>query len=146
MAAPTAMKYEFSCRNEEDLPAIAIQILAFCGMQRVVALWGGMGVGKTALTKVFCRLLGVSENVSSPTFSLINEYLDAEGKPVFHFDFYRIQSLQEAIDIGVEEYFYSGSFCFVEWPEKILNLLPEDTVHVTIAVDDGIRLISVCNE
>jgi len=140
------MKYEFSCTNEAELPAIAIQILAFCGMRRVVSLWGGMGAGKTALTKVFCRLLGVTENVSSPTFSLINEYRDAEGKQIFHFDFYRIQSPQEARDIGVEEYFYSGSFCFVEWPEKILNLLPEDTVSVTIAVEDGIRLISVTDE
>ena len=140
------MKYDFSCRNEEELPAIAIQILAFCGMRRVVALRGGMGAGKTALTKVFCRLLGVTENVSSPTFSLINEYRDGDGKPVFHFDFYRIESPQEARDIGVEEYFYSGRFCFVEWPEKILNLLPEDAVSVTIVVEDGIRLISVTNE
>jgi len=140
------MKYEFSCRTEEELPPIAIQILAFCGMKRVVALKGGMGAGKTALTKVFCRLLGVTENVSSPTFSLINEYRDGDGKPVFHFDFYRIESQQEALDIGVEEYFYSGSFCFVEWPEKILNLMPEDAVSVTIVVEDGIRLISVTNE
>jgi tRNA threonylcarbamoyladenosine biosynthesis protein TsaE len=140
------MNQTFTCSKEDELATVAPQILALCGLRRVVALAGGMGAGKTALTKALCRTLGVTENVSSPTFALVNEYRDAAGKPVFHFDFYRIQSLQEAMDIGVDEYFYSGSFCFVEWPEKILNLLPEDTVHVTIGVDDGIRLISVYNE
>jgi tRNA threonylcarbamoyladenosine biosynthesis protein TsaE len=140
------MKKEFSCHKEEELPAVAAEILDLVAVRRVFALSGGMGAGKTALTKAFCKVLGVNENVTSPTFSLVNEYRDGNGKPVFHFDFYRIQSVREAFDIGTEEYFYSGSYCFVEWPEKILNLLPEDTVSVTIRVEDGIRIISVTNE
>ena len=140
-----AMK-EFTCRDESDLGPIAGAILDFCGDRRVVALFGEMGAGKTTLIKALCSRLGVTTPTSSPTFSLVNEYPDANGQPVYHFDFYRIESLQEAYDLGYEEYFFSGRYCFVEWPEKILNLLPPNTVSVTIRVENGIRRIAASHE
>jgi tRNA threonylcarbamoyladenosine biosynthesis protein TsaE len=140
------MKKTFTCSQEKELDLIAPAILEFCGRPVVVAVSGPMGAGKTTLIKALCRALGVTTNVSSPTFSLVNEYNDAGGNPVYHFDFYRIESLSEAYDLGYEEYFYSGHFCFVEWPEKILNLLPQDVVSVTLQVENGIRLISVSHE
>jgi tRNA threonylcarbamoyladenosine biosynthesis protein TsaE len=85
----------------------------------------------------------VTENVTSPTFALVNEYSDANGQPVFHFDFYRIKDEKEAIDIGVDEYFESGHYCFIEWPEKVINLLPEDCVNVFITLEGEKRLINV---
>ena len=140
------MKKKFSCSKEDELGSIAPEVLKLCGLPKVVAIFGEMGAGKTTFIKALCKSLGVSENVSSPTFSLVNEYKDRHGKSVFHFDFYRIQSLQEVYDLGYEEYFYSGRYCFVEWPEKILNLLPQDSVTVTMQVENGIRIISVSNE
>jgi tRNA threonylcarbamoyladenosine biosynthesis protein TsaE len=95
--------------------------------------------------EVLCKSLGVSENVSSPTFALVNQYEDSAGDPVFHFDFYRIEKEQEAIDIGISEYFHSGHFCFVEWSEKILHLLPEDAVNIHIAVNNETRIITTEN-
>jgi len=140
------MMMEFTSRNESDLEKIAADILDFCGNHRVVALFGEMGAGKTALVKALCKCLGVTTTASSPTFSLVNEYLDAHRLPVYHFDFYRIEDVREAYDLGYEEYFFSGRFCFVEWPEKILNLLPPNTVSVTIRVENGIRFIAVSHE
>jgi tRNA threonylcarbamoyladenosine biosynthesis protein TsaE len=93
-----------------------------------------MGAGKTTFIRSICSELGVKENVTSPTFSIVNEYRDSYGKPVYHFDFYRIEKEQEAVDIGCEEYFYSGALCLIEWPEKILNLLPHELVKITIEV------------
>ena len=101
----------------------------------VLALFGGMGMGKTALTRGLARGLGVEAGVSSPTFALVNQYDTAGGRPVFHFDFYRIDRIEEAYDFGYEEYFYSGNLCLVEWPEKIEELLPDDTMTVRIRVD-----------
>lgn len=141
-----AMKQQFSCALVEELSILAPQLITFCESRRVIAFYGEMGAGKTTFIKAICHYLGVAENVSSPTFSLVNEYKTKQLSSVFHFDFYRIRSLQEAIDIGCEEYFDSGDFCFVEWPEKILYLLPEDTVSVTIDVKSGIRLISFAHE
>ena len=111
----------------------------------VVALVGDLGAGKTHFVKGLVQGLASTDEATSPTFTLLHEY--RKGRlPVFHFDFYRIESPQEARDIGTEEYFYSGSFCFVEWPEKILNLLPPSTVAVTIRVENGIRHIAVSHE
>ena len=110
---------------------------------KVFAFHGAMGAGKTTFIKVICEALGVAENVSSPTFALVNEYRDGKGEPVFHFDFYRIKDEKEAIDIGVDEYFYSGHYCFIEWPEKVLNLLPDDCVKVFITLEGEIRVINV---
>src|SRR3546814_906143 len=125
------------------LPDAASRLLAAVGNQRVLLFYGSMGAGKTTLISALCRQLEVVDATSSPTFSIVNEYDSAAG-PLYHFDFYRIKSEQEAFDLGYEDYFYSGSYCFVEWPEKITNLLPDDAVHIHItAAADGHRQITI---
>lgn len=109
----------------------------------VYAFYGKMGAGKTTFVKALCEVLGVDDVVNSPTFAIVNEYHSAvlQG-PVFHFDFYRIKRLEEAFDIGVDDYFYSGAPCFVEWPELIEGILPDDVVRVTIEeLPDGTRSV-----
>lgn len=98
-----------------------------------------MGVGKTTLIKELCAVLGVEDNVCSPTFAIVNEYCARNGEPVYHFDFYRLKTLAEAYDIGYEEYFYSGCYCFTEWTEKIEELLPDRYVRVEIEEEAGVR-------
>lgn len=128
-----------------NLDAAAAEFLEEVGDNRLIAFCGHLGAGKTTFIKALCDRLGVSDNVCSPTFTIVNEYRAASGEPVFHFDFYRIDSLREAQDLGLEEYFYSGCFCFMEWPEKIAGLLPEETVEVRIEpLDETTRKISVC--
>ena len=100
---------------------------------------GAMGSGKTTFIKYICKVLGVKSGISSPTFSLVNEYECTNGSVVYHFDFYRIKDIQEAYDIGYEEYFYSGNYCFIEWPEKIPGLVPKDAVEIKIEVKNGSR-------
>jgi len=130
-------------RTIDDLPAIARTILSDRSTDTMFALDAKMGAGKTTLIKELCAVLGVEETVSSPTFSLVNEYEAADSRPVFHFDFYRIKQIEEVFDIGYEEYFYSGDYCFIEWPEMVLELLPETYVYVSIEVNDkDERLIS----
>ena len=124
-------KQEIASRLEE-MDNIAATILSDFPQCRVFALFGKMGVGKTTLIKAFCQVLKVRETVNSPTFSLINEYSTETGETVFHFDFYRIKKLEEVYDIGYEEYIYSGHRCFMEWPEKIRELLPESYVYITV--------------
>ena len=109
----------------------------------VVALYGEMGAGKTTFTKALCKVLGVVDGVNSPTFNLINEYRTDKGEVVYHFDFYRINKLEEAFDIGFEEFIESGNLCIIEWPEKIEQILPSDTLRVKISVlEDGSRELS----
>ena len=104
---------------------------------------GEMGAGKTTLIKALAKALGVREVVSSPTFSIVNEY-DAGGQVIYHFDFYRIKNIQEAYDIGYEEYFYAGHICFIEWPEKVAELLPEHYLKIAIeTVNEHSRLLSI---
>lgn len=122
---------EITVKNLSELPEAATQILEEAKGNRIFLFYANMGMGKTTLIKGICKQLGVDENVSSPTFSIVNEY-EAEGKKIYHFDFYRLKDEHEAFDLGYEEYFYSGNYCFVEWPEKIENLLPEDAVSVYI--------------
>ena len=111
--------------------------------QRVFAFYGKMGAGKTTFIQAVCRELGTPDNVTSPTFALINEYKTESGDSIFHFDFYRIKDLEEAYDLGYEDYFYSGNYCLIEWPEKIETLLPLNYVEVKIKVqENGDRLIS----
>ena len=106
----------------------------------VIALYGEMGAGKTTFTKALCKVLVVVDGVNSPTFTLINEYRTKGGETIYHFDFYRINKLEEAFDIGFEEFAESGNLCIIEWPEKIEQILPSDTLRVKISVlDDGKR-------
>ena len=121
----------------EDLPQLVKTILDELPDEKIFALAGKMGAGKTTLIKAFCDEIGVAEVVASPTFSLVNEYTDQNGNSVFHFDFYRIEKIEEVYDIGYEEYFYSGSYCFIEWPELIMDLMPESFVSVKIEVADN---------
>ncbi len=99
----------------------------------VYAFYGSMGAGKTTFIKAICRVLGVEDTITSPTFSIINEYTRDNGRPIYHFDFYRIKKVEEAYDMGYEDYFYSGNLCFIEWPELIEELLPEDAIRVNIS-------------
>jgi tRNA threonylcarbamoyladenosine biosynthesis protein TsaE len=109
---------------------------------KIIALYGSMGAGKTTFVTALCRVLGVEDVVNSPTFTIVNEYQTEEGEPVFHFDFYRIKSLREVEDLGFEEYVYSDCLCLMEWPEMIEEMLPEETVKVSISEqEDGTRLI-----
>jgi tRNA threonylcarbamoyladenosine biosynthesis protein TsaE len=114
------------------------------GSGRVFLFYGSMGAVKTTFIRAICEELGVEESVNSPTFAIVNEYRSGEGDPIYHFDFYRINKEEEAYDFGYEDYFYSGELCFVEWPEKIENLLPEDAVTVSITEQpDGTREVVV---
>ena len=124
-----------SIRSEEELPEVAEALLDALGDRTVVALRGEMGAGKTTLIRAVAEALGVEDQVTSPTFALVNQYEGANGERLFHFDFYRIDDEREAFDLGYEEYFYSGDLCFVEWPEKIESLLPEEVAEVRIRVD-----------
>ena len=128
--------------STEELPQVARNLLQEYGEERFFAFFGKMGVGKTTLIKAMCGELGVEDNVCSPTFAIINAYSTGEGEPVYHFDFYRLKSAEEAYDIGYEEYFYSGDYCFTEWTEKIEELLPERYVRVEITEQDGRRTLN----
>ena len=119
--------------SQEDLKSAAEQLLVFAAEEKIFLFEGDMGAGKTTFIKVICETLGVEDLVSSPTFSIVNEYLAKDGR-IYHFDFYRIKDLQEAYDIGYEEYFYSDSRCLIEWPERIALLIPEHHIKVDIQV------------
>ena len=126
--------------KEEDIRQAAKQFVESMGENTVFAFYGKMGAGKTTFIKAVCEQLGVDDTVTSPTFAIVNEYEAAQGRPIYHFDFYRIKKVSEAYDMGCEEYFYSGHLCFIEWPELIEEVLPEETVSVTIeALPDGLR-------
>lgn len=131
-------------KNLASIGEAAKKFIQQIGNRTVFAFRGKMGAGKTTFIKAICEESGVSETVNSPSFAIINEYLsDTTGKTIYHFDFYRINSIQEAINIGAEDYFNSGSLCFIEWPEKVEPFLPEDTVWVDIEEqEDGVRLVS----
>jgi tRNA threonylcarbamoyladenosine biosynthesis protein TsaE len=126
-----------------DIGKVAEKIIAFAGNIKIWAFEGEMGAGKTTLIKAICRHLKVEDNVTSPTFSLVNEYRSVDQHTYYHFDFYRLKDETEAMDIGVEEYFYSGNYCFIEWPSKIQSLLPSEFIEVNIAVKDNSRTIKL---
>jgi tRNA threonylcarbamoyladenosine biosynthesis protein TsaE len=129
--------------NISELPAAASALLGEHKASRIFALYGEMGAGKTTFIRELCRELGSEDNVVSPTFTLVNQYLDGKGEPIYHFDFYRINSISEVFDFGIEEYLTGDSYCFLEWPEKIEAILPAATVVVRISVEsDGSRLIT----
>ena len=128
-----------------DLPRAASEFLDAIGDRCLVAFYAPMGAGKTTFITAVCKALGVREDaVSSPTFAIVNEYRTATGEPLYHFDFYRIERPEEALDIGLFEYLDSGSLCLMEWPENIEPLLPEDTIRARISVEpDGSRLLQL---
>ncbi|MCK9450939.1 MAG: tRNA (adenosine(37)-N6)-threonylcarbamoyltransferase complex ATPase subunit type 1 TsaE [Bacteroidales bacterium] len=127
---------KFVAAQPKALSAAAQWLIQHKEIAPVMAFYGPMGAGKTTLIKSLCKLLQVSDEVNSPTFSIVNEYLTSENDSVFHFDFYRINKVEEAYDIGYENYFYSGNLCLIEWPEKIAQLLPEKHVEVLINPDE----------
>lgn len=124
-----------SIDSEDQLHEVAEALLDALDGRTVVALRGEMGAGKTTLVRAVAEQLGASDQVTSPTFALVNQYEGAEGERIFHFDFYRIEDEREAFDLGYEEYFYSGDLCFVEWPEKIEGLMPDAVMEVRITVE-----------
>ena len=127
----------------EDLSSIATEIISSVE-NKTLLFYGQMGVGKTTLIKEICKQLGVLDNISSPTFSLVNEYQTSKQETVFHFDFYRIEEEEEALDMGIEEYFDNNAWCLVEWPENIENLLPLDAVQIHLSIlDDEQRNIQL---
>lgn len=129
--------------NINEINMAAKQFVDAMGNNSVFAFYGKMGAGKTTFIKAVCEQLGVTDVINSPTFAIVNEYLDGRGEPIYHFDFYRIKRHQEVLDIGYEDYIYSGNICFMEWPELIEELLPEDAVKVTIEEEpDGSRRIT----
>ena len=132
-----------NCDHIDDLPSVARHIIEWLDGPKVVLVDGEMGAGKTALISAICRKMDIVDEVSSPTFSLVNEYHNVKGDSIFHFDLYRIKDESEALDIGIEEYFDSNQFCFVEWPDRIPNLLPQKFSRVDIKVDDGKRIFSL---
>ncbi|QMW00227.1 tRNA (adenosine(37)-N6)-threonylcarbamoyltransferase complex ATPase subunit type 1 TsaE [Spirosoma foliorum] len=126
----------------DELDTVAHQLLAEGRQRPVWLLDGEMGAGKTTLIKALCRALGVVSTVHSPTFSIVNEYTTHEGHSVYHFDCYRLKNEAEALDIGIEEYFASGDYCFIEWPERIMSLWPAMYYQIQLSVDtDGHRII-----
>ena len=138
------MKRSFTIQSLDELGAVAEALIETMSEASVFAFFGSMGAGKTTFIKTLCKKLGVENVVNSPTFAIVNEYENPKGEPIFHFDFYRLEKAQEAIDIGYQEYVESGYLCLMEWPEKIENLLPENCVYVYIQAEDdtGFRTIS----
>lgn len=128
-----------------DLPVVAKAIIDAYPNNRVFAFYGHMGAGKTTLIKEICSYIGVADNVASPSFAIVNQYTSADKQSVFHFDFYRIKKIAEVYDLGYEDYFYSNSYCFIEWPELIEELLPTNYVKITIEEFENSRIIETKN-
>lgn len=137
------MTRTFVSNRLDDLQEIAAQIIGHISAPNVVLLKGQMGAGKTTLIKQLARNLDVTEVISSPTFSLVNEYLDGSGEKVYHFDLYRLEDVEEAYDMGIEEYLDSGCWCFIEWPDLIQGLLPDFYWVIEVVEKDGKRLIDL---
>lgn len=136
---------EIKINGIEGLEEAAKAFVAAMGERSVFAFYGKMGAGKTTFIKALCKALGIEDIVNSPTFALVNEYRsDTTGELVYHFDFYRINKIEEVYDMGYEDYFYSGAVCLIEWPELVEDLLPEDAVKVEIVENaDGSRTLTL---
>ncbi len=126
----------------DNIHEAARQFIKNMGNGNIFAFYGKMGAGKTTFIKAICEELGVEDVITSPTFAIVNEYTTKTGEPIYHFDFYRIKKIEEVYDLGYEDYFDSGHLCFLEWPELIKDLLPEDCTKVTISIEeDGSRVV-----
>ena len=136
----------FKISHESELADIAEKLISFCGDERVVLFDGEMGAGKTTFIKEICNFLEVEDVTSSPTFGIVNEYFSPKVDAIYHFDMYRLEEEEEAYDIGIDEMLYSGNFCFIEWPERIENLLPLNYVRVNILVEDLTRIITLTKQ
>ena len=138
------MTHQIQIAGLEDLERAAGEFIGLLGSHTLVAFYAPMGAGKTTFTTAVCKVLGVEEDaISSPTFAIVNEYRGKGGRPIFHFDFYRIDKPAEALDIGLYDYLDSGELCLMEWPENVEDLLPEETLRVQISVQpDGSRLLA----
>jgi tRNA threonylcarbamoyladenosine biosynthesis protein TsaE len=135
---------EILIKDKKHLPSAAKQLLNYCGEKKLFAFYGSMGAGKTTIIKAICEVLGAIDIISSPTFTLVNEYRTSGGEPLYHIDFYRIKKQEEVYDFGVEEYLTGDSYCFMEWPELIEEILPPETVIVRISVDKNEqRILSI---
>lgn len=134
---------QISIKHLDELPQAANQILELAKGEKIFLFFGEMGAGKTTLINALAKQLGTLDHTSSPTFSIVNEYKTAKDS-IFHFDFYRLKNQTEALDMGYEDYFYSGNYCLVEWPEKILNLWPDHYVKIAIeAINENERQLNV---
>jgi tRNA threonylcarbamoyladenosine biosynthesis protein TsaE len=140
-AAP--LQWEYVVKSIEDLQLPAQKIAELSSQHPVIAFNGPMGAGKTTLIKQVCVQLHVTDETSSPTYSLVNEYATQNGKPVYHFDFYRINDIEEALDMGALEYFDSGNTCLIEWPEKVETLLPKQILIVNIEITESYRIVTI---
>lgn len=129
------MKHSLKISSLEEIDAVAREFISATRGHDLFAFYGQMGAGKTTFTVALCKAWGVEDVVNSPTFAIVNEYCCADGETLYHFDFYRIKNIAEAMDIGVEDYFYSGSRCIMEWPENIEELLPDEVLRVYIEVN-----------
>lgn len=133
---------EITLKSIDKIDEAAREFIEGMGDNTIFAFYGKMGAGKTTFIKAICEALGVQDVINSPTFAIVNEYMAGNGESIYHFDFYRIKKEQEVLDIGYEDYIYSDCLCFMEWPELIEDLLPEDAVKVTIEEqEDGSRII-----
>lgn len=138
------LQKEFEINSVEELSQVSEYLFVLREESDIIAFYGPMGAGKTTLIKNLCHRMGVTDEVNSPTFAIVNEYVTEEAESVYHFDFYRIKKLEEVYDIGYENYFYSGNLCLLEWPEMIEPLMPEKFIRVDIALgdtDDSRRII-----
>lgn len=136
------MNKQFNINNLNDLEKITYNILSNCSLRKI-AIDGTLGVGKTTLVKNFCKNLGVIDHVSSPTFPIINEYSTRSNEKIYHFDFYRLNSFQEALEIGTDLYLDTDSYCFIEWPELILPLLNKDVLFLSIKIEKQNRVLTI---
>ena len=136
--------YTIKINSIGDYPQAAREFVELLGKERIYAFYGKMGSGKTTFIKSICEEMGVEDSINSPTFAIVNEYEDREQNIIYHFDFYRIKSLEEVYNMGYEEYFYSGAYCFMEWPELVEELLPEETVKVLVNEEaNGVRTVNI---
>ncbi len=134
----------FKIQSLEQINQVAKDFLNELGPHQVIALYGPMGVGKTTFVKALCEVLQVNDTVNSPSFAIVNEYETAQAEKIYHFDFYRLKNVEEAYDMGYEDYFYSGNLCLIEWPEKIDSILPANRIDLIFEeLPDGSRKLTV---